>query len=239
MTNIEKMLVAAHSIRQQYDGFLLRATVPDSDRERAASHLCMTIAEQFAATLCLIENGFSSHSPIIIRSMIEGLADLTILMEDASHLDQMAYESTRSNAAIFEKAAANPKRRSDAIPAAVIKAAATAASVERDQLKDKGFRPQKMEDKLEKAGLGMSFVSYKMLCGFAHNDLMTLETRHRGTHPRHHYEAPPSVTIGMLNVAFSLFTEAIALLPSFSDTNLDELLAVRYEMDGTWQNCVA
>lgn len=109
MPDIPKMLVAADSIKQQYDGFLLRAKVADTELGRAAAHLCMTIAELFDATTCLIENGFSSHSPIMVRSMLEGMADLNILVEDATHLDHMAYESARSNTNIFERIAAYPE----------------------------------------------------------------------------------------------------------------------------------
>lgn len=91
--------------------------------------------------------------------------------------------------------------------------------MERDYLKGKGFRPQKIEDKLKKAGLGESYASYRLLCGYAHNDLTTLNVRHSEQHLRYHHEAPPSVTSGMLQIAFRLLTEAVALLPKFSNTN--------------------
>ncbi|WP_426191230.1 DUF5677 domain-containing protein [Massilia sp. DWR3-1-1] len=239
MPDIQKMLVAAGSVKQQYDEFILRAKVTKTEQARAAAHLCLTICELFDATTCLIENGFSSHSPILVRSMLEGMADLSILVEDATHLDQIAFESAKSTANTFERIAAYPDMQDHSVSADTVKAAAAASVLERDLLKEKGFRTQKIEDKLMKAGLGESYASYRLLCGYAHNDLTTLSVRHSGPDLRYHHEAPDSVTSGMLQIAFRLLTEAVALLPKFSNIQADELIAARIGMDDEWTNAAA
>ena len=67
MPNIPVMLATAHEIKVQIDGLLLRMHVQDSGEHRVAAVLCLTIAEQFAAVLHLIEGGFSFHVPVMVR----------------------------------------------------------------------------------------------------------------------------------------------------------------------------
>ena len=57
MPNIPAMLAAAHDIKAQLDALLLRGRVQDSGEHRVAATQCLTIAEQFSATLHLIEGG--------------------------------------------------------------------------------------------------------------------------------------------------------------------------------------
>jgi hypothetical protein len=234
MPDIQKMLVAAGRIKEQYDGFLLRAKVTQTEQSRAAAHLCLTICELFDATKCLIENGFSSHSPILVRSMMEGMADLHLVVTDETHLDQMAFESARSNASTFKRMAAYTEKPDGSLSTDALEAAATASAIERDMLKEKGFKKQKIEQKLTKAGLGDAYSSYQLLCGYAHNDLTTLSVRHSGPDLRYHHEAASGVTSGMLTIAFRLLTEAVALLPHFSNIRTDELLTARIGMDDEW-----
>lgn len=239
MPDIQKMLSIAGSIKQHYDEFILRAKVTQTDQARAAAHLCLTICELFDAAMCLIENGFSSHSPILIRSMLEGMADLHLVVANETHLDQMAFESASSNANTFKKMAAFVERPEGTLPTDALEAAASASAMERDLLKARGFKKQTIEDKLTKAGLGDAYSSYKLLCGYAHNDFTTLQVRHSGPDLRYHYEAPLGVTAGMLTVAVRVLTEAVALLPDFSNIQADELLIARVGMDETWATASA
>lgn len=239
MPDIPKMLLAAGSIKQHCDTFILRAKVADSEVARAAAHLCLTIAEQFDATTCLIENQMSSHSPIMVRSMLEGMADLYILVDDATHLDQMAYDSARTGAKTYERIATFAEMQNNKSAFTSIQAAAALSVMERDRLKKNGFRPQKIEDKLTKAGLGDTYASYLLLCGYSHNDLQTLNARHSGPHLRYHHEAPTSLTTGMLTIAIRLMTEAVVLLPKFSDIPEDEMVAARVQMDSAWAAALA
>ena len=239
MPDIQKMLLAAGLIKQHCDTFILRAKVTDSEVARAAAHLCLTIAEQFDATTCLIENQMSSHAPIMVRPMLEGMADLYILVDDATHLDQMAYDSARSGAKSYELMATFAEMQDDRGAFASIQAAAALSVMERDRLKKDGLRPQKIEDKLTKAGLGDSYASYLLLCGYSHNDLQTLHVRHAGRHLRYHHEAPTSLTTGMLTIAIRLMTEAVVLLPKFSDIPEEEMVAARVQMDSAWAAALA
>ena len=96
MPNITSMLVAAHDIKAQLDVLLLRGRVQDSGEHRVAATLCLTIAEQFAATLHLIEGGFSSHAPVMVRSMLEGHANLLNVVKDSTFVEQIRYDNARA-----------------------------------------------------------------------------------------------------------------------------------------------
>lgn len=235
MPDIAKMLVAAHMIKQRYDDeFILRAKVTQTDQARAAAHLCLTICELFAATTCLIEKGFSSHSPVFVRSMLEGMADLHLVVTDETHLDQMAFESAKSNAGTFERMASFTDRPEGTLSTETLEAVAAVSAIERDRLKKKGCKKQTMEEKLTKVGLANIYSSYRLLCGFTHNDLTTLRVRHSGPYLRYHHEATPAVASGMLQIAFMLLTEAVALLPDFSDIRADDFHRTRIQMDKAW-----
>lgn len=240
MPNIQRMLSAAGSIKQRYDDeFVLRATVRQTDQARAAAYLCLTICELFDATICLIENGFSSHSPILIRTMMEGMADLYLVVTDATHLDKMTFASAKSSTSSFNRMASFTERPEGTLPTDVLEAFAAASASELERLKRKGVQKQTIEEKLTKAGLGDAYSSYQLLCGYAHNDLKTLHGRHAGPDLRYHHEASPGVTFGMLTIAFNLLTEAVAVLPDFSNIPADELLSARKVMDAEWAKVTA
>jgi hypothetical protein len=239
MPDLQKMLTAGRSIVQKYNVVLIQATVTETVQGQAAFLLCMTIAEQFNATLCLIQNGFASHSPVMVRSMLEGMADLNILVSDPSHYEQMRYVSAKEHSTIFEGFAILPETQHGNFPARM-KASAAVSTTERDELKAKklGVR-QTAEEKFIKAGLGTAYPTYKLLCGFAHNDLTTLVVRHSGSQLRLNHQPQTRATIGILNTAFRLLTEAVALLPEFSDTQANELINARIDMDDEWAEASA
>src|SRR5689334_16428702 len=109
MPNIPKMIDATHAIKVHVDKALLRARVHDNGESRIAATLCLTIAEQFSAVVSLVESGFSSHAPIIVRSMLEGLANLLILIHDSTYVDQLRFENARNDVILFDEYAADPE----------------------------------------------------------------------------------------------------------------------------------
>ncbi|WP_129527142.1 DUF5677 domain-containing protein [Achromobacter agilis] len=91
----------AHNIKAQLDVLLLQGRVQDSGEHRVAATLCLTIAEQFAATLHLIDGGFSSHAPVMVRSMLEGYANLLNVVSDPAFVDQIRYDNARADVVLF------------------------------------------------------------------------------------------------------------------------------------------
>ena len=89
MPDIPQLLAEADAAKLRLDGLLFRVNVQDSGEARVAATLCLTIAEQFAGVLHLVRGGFSSHAPILVRSMLEGLADLLNFSGRRRWVDQL------------------------------------------------------------------------------------------------------------------------------------------------------
>jgi hypothetical protein len=85
--------------RRRIDALLLRANVQDSGEARVSATFLLTIAEQFAAMAYLVEGKFSTHAPILVRSMLDELADLRnlpIILAISINLNSRTREATSS-----------------------------------------------------------------------------------------------------------------------------------------------
>jgi hypothetical protein len=234
MADIPKLLAAAHEVKRLYDEVLMRANVQDSGEARISATLCLTIAEQFGAMLCLTDGGFSSHAPILVRSMLEGLANLINLVNDANYLDQIRYENARSDVILFDEYAADPEMQNDKEAIATLANWKSKAQPIRDELAGKGFKKQDVIAKFKKANILPNYVAYRVFCSFAHNQLTTLLARHAGEFLHYHYEAPAAMTASTLTVAVSILSQAINMLPSFTNITSDELKIVIDIADANW-----
>ena len=234
MADIPKMLTAAHEIKCQYDIVLMRANVQDSGEARVSASLCLTIAEQFAAILCLAERGFSSHAPILVRSMLEGLANLINLANDPNYLEQIRYENARSDVILFDEYASDPDIQKDHEAIATLARWKDKAKPVRDELADRGFKNVDVKEKFKRANISQNYVAYRVFCSFAHNQLTTLLARHGGKFIHYHYEAPVSMTASTLTVAVSILSRALDMLPSFTDISASELKTVIGTADANW-----
>jgi hypothetical protein len=219
MPDLPKMITAAHAAKKRFDEILRRVRVQDSGEARVSATLCLTISEQFAAALHLIQGGYSTHAPVIVRSMLEGLADLLNLVKDANYLDQMRFENARADVILFEEFAADPEMQEDKEAIAALTAWKAKAQPIRDELRAKGIKPQGIVDQFKQAGMAQNYVAYRVLCSFSHNQLTTLLARHAaGTFElRYHHEAPEETTASTLTVALSVLCRAIDTLPLFTD----------------------
>lgn len=103
MTKPELARAAAATILNSFEDPLGRANVADSGEARIGASLTLTIFEQFRSARCLVDAGYGSHAAGPIRSMLEGVADLLILSNDADYLDQLRYENARNNVALFNE----------------------------------------------------------------------------------------------------------------------------------------
>ena len=148
MPKLDKILKAARRAKERIDALLLRARVQDSGEARVSATFLLTIAEQFAAMAYLVEGKFSTHAPILVRSMLDELADLRNLADDPNYLDQLKFEDARSNVLMVDDFAADPDISSD--PSARAKLAQWRQEYQPicDTLKSQGLKPQRAMEKL-------------------------------------------------------------------------------------------
>lgn len=99
---------------------------------------------------------------------------------------------------------------------------------------NKGFKKQDVIAKFKKANILQNYVAYRVFCSFAHNQLTSLLARHAGEFLRYHYEAPTAMTASTLTVAVSIFSQAINMMPSFTDISAIELKNVIDIADANW-----
>lgn len=235
MPNIHAMLAAANDIKAQLDGLLLRGRVQDSGEHRVAATLCLTIAEQFAATLHLIEGGFSSHAPVMIRSMLEGHANLLNLVSDPAFVDQIRYDNARADVVLFTEYAADPEMQDDADAQETLARWKADAEPVRDELEAKGYGKLDVYQRFKRANILTTYVAYRVFCSFAHNQLTTLLARHADYFElRYHVEAPKELTASLLNVAVGILCQAVVTASHYTDLTDAELRQVIDAADATW-----
>lgn len=235
MPNIPAMLAAAHDIKSQLDGLLLHAQVRDSGEHRVAATLCLTVAEQFAATLQLIEGGFSAHAPVMVRSMLEGFANLLNLVADPEYVDQLRYDNARADVTLFTEYANDPGMQDDAEALETLARWRADAEPLRDALAAQGYGRLDIYERFRKANILSTYVAYRALCSFTHNQLTTLLARHVGRFElRYHAQAPEPLTAGLLNIATSILCHAVATASHYTDLTDAELQAARAAADARW-----
>lgn len=230
-----KRLAAAREVKYRIDQVILRANFQDSAEARVSASLCLTIAEQYAAAIYLISGGFSSHAPIIVRSMLEGLANLLNLVSDAGYLDQMRFENARSDVILFEEYARDPDMQDDQQAIQTLAALRDQAIPVRDELAARRFTKQDLPTKFKQAKIQQHYVAYRVFCSFAHNQLTTLLSRHAVRFDlKYHNEAPEEMTEGLLSIAVYILYRAVATFPTFSNVPEGELKQVLDEIDALW-----
>lgn len=218
MSDLLKKLAAAHEVKNHFDEMIVGSNVQDTGQARVSATLCLTISEQYAAVLCLIESQLSSHAPIIVRSMLEGLANLLNLVNDASYLDQMRFEDAHSNNVLFEECTKNPDVRDDKEAIARFSEWKAEGQPLLDELKKRGLKKQNITDKFDQAKISDCYIAYRVLCSSAHNQLTALTSRHAGKFEmRYHDDAPEENTVRVITIAMSILWQAIETLPKFTD----------------------
>lgn len=235
MPNIPTMLAAAHDIKAQLDVLLLQGRVQDSGEHRVAATLCLTIAEKFAATLHLIEGGFSSHAPVMVRSMLEGHANLLNVVSDPAFVDQIRYDNARADVVLFTEYAADPEMRDNTEAKETLARWKADAEAVRDELEAKGYGKLDVYQRFKRANILSTYVAYRVFCSFAHNQLTTLLARHADRFElRYHFEAPEAQTASLLNVAVSILCQAVITSSKYTDLSDAGLRQVIDAANATW-----
>lgn len=225
MSDLAKMLPAAHKIKNTFDAIIIGANVRNSDEARVSAALCLTILEQYAAVLHLIECKLSSHAPIVVRTMLEGLVNLHNLVSDPTYLNQMKFDDAYNSSVFFEKFAHNPYVKDDKEYIASFAAWKADGQSLLADLKAKGLKKQLIFEKFENAkSLSNCNIAYHVLCAYAHNQLTALTSRHAGDScMRYHDDAPVENIAYIIGIALEILWLAVETLPKYTDINEDEL----------------
>ncbi|MBW8364630.1 MAG: hypothetical protein K0M39_08750 [Rhizobium sp.] len=225
----------ARELINPFEVLIYRASVNDSGEARIAATLCLTIFEQFHATLCLIDNGFATHAPGPIRSMLEGLADLVNLTNQPAYLNQLHYENAAENIKLFREYAALPGQENEVTQK--LEYWKQQAEQVKHELAEKVNKGLKTRDKLDKAGLIEQYVTYRVLCGFIHPNMTSLIARHADVQPilRYRDAAAPEVITMLLDITVELLGHAVQTLPRFTDLTVDDIETAVADAKQQWE----
>lgn len=221
--------------KRLYDDLLHNATYAISTEAlRVTVALLLTISEEFAAVLCLIESHHASHCGGIVRSMIEAQADLILILRSPAHLDQMKFENARNNIALFDRYAADPSVADNPGATSLMAQWQAAYAATHAALKVRNFKTMQAEVKFQKAGLLPAYIAYKVFCGFSHNQLSTLIARHQGPTYRYHDAVPDDTISGLLGSAIIVLKTTMDLLPQLSDCTAEMVQEVGDKVENLW-----
>lgn len=236
MTPSEKYLAVARDIHASFEEELFQMEVRDSGEARVAASLVLTVLEQFGATTYLLESQWSSHAPGVVRSMLEALADLLILVDDPKHVSQMRFEAVRSDVLMFEEFAADAEMQKDANAIATLTEWRSQAVLVRDELKAKGFERKTFEQKVKAAKIQSTYVAYRTFSAFAHSHLTTLLVRHAGDRELRYCDGlPEDMKKSVLTIAMSILCQAVQTVPKFSDMRQERIDAALTAADEAWK----
>lgn len=230
---LRPILEATVKARDTFGNLAMKARVRTDEPAVIGVGLCLTIQELFASVICLMDSGLGSHAPAHARTMLEALADLRNLANDPAYLEQMRFEDAKANLKLFTGYAAIYGMPQDAIDK--LKEWSAKAQPVFDTGKAAGFKKQPIEEKLKKASLEEEYVSYGFLCGFAHNQLTAIISRHGKHHLKYLHEPPYETMVGVLGLALSIAGKAIQKLPAFSDLQEREINSLVDEVEAAWE----
>lgn len=230
--DIRDKLKLAVQARDALGNLAMKANVRTDEAAVIGVGLCLTIQELFASVICLMDNGLASHAPAHVRTMLEALADLRNLANDAAYIEQMKFDDARENLKLFDGYAGIDGMEQGAID--MLKMWSAKAQPVFDAGKAAGFKKQQIKDKLTRADLEQEYVSYGFLCGFAHNQLTAIISRHGKHHLKYLHEPPYETMVGTLGLGLSIAGKAIQKLPAFSDLREADIKTVVDQIDATW-----
>ncbi|GGP18147.1 DUF5677 domain-containing protein [Silvimonas iriomotensis] len=217
MPNLEGAIQASHEIKDAVEAVLLVTEVQDSGEARVGQCLCLTICEQYVAMLQLVDAGSATQAPILIRPMLESLADLLNLVANADYLNQLHFKAARENRETFRRYLLVPDMQDDAAALADMHRIKDEADQKYQELRALGFEQENMETTLLNAGLEHDYVAYRVLCAHTHNQFVSLLARHAGVGELRYRDQPArAVTFGFLKMATAILGRTIQTLPAYT-----------------------
>jgi hypothetical protein len=235
MPDVQKMLNRAEQLRGCVDELFGRIEVKDSDEHRVAMMLVLTIAEQYSGSLKLFRCGSSSHAPIVMRSMLEALVSLSLLVKDPKHADQMRFKDASENARLCDDYIKDLDTQQDQEMVKTLTEIKAKAEADLKELQEKGFKKKKVVDEFELAGIKDNYLAYRVYCGATHNQLTALMARHAGNPLRYREEPSERSRQAMLSCMVSMLVRAVHTLPIYTTAKEAEVAELLDGFDEDWK----
>lgn len=233
------LIADALSLKAEFDKLLGNARVRNARHHKIAGYLCLTIAEQFSATLYLVQGGYSSHAPLIVRSMLEALADMLCIVTDPNFVDQLIFDSARDDIRMFAEFSEDPEMQKNQEAMGILSTWSRKADDRLKAMKIRKIKKLSTEQRFAKAGIKPLYVAFRMYSAFAHNQLSALMGRHGEVEPsteiRYGMPVPPDFMKGMLMLSARLFITAVSQASHFTTIPTDELSRYIARSETRWR----
>ncbi|WP_244129413.1 DUF5677 domain-containing protein [Burkholderia gladioli] len=224
---VTQLLTTSGQILDDLRSLIVRSKPPKGGADRLRVGLVLTIAEQFEAALRLANAHMSTHSAVHVRSMIEALVAMKMLMSDSSYVDQMQYEKSRGERRVYEGILADPNIPEDL--KALIKKSYDVCNAQCEAFRAAGHKPKKISDDIGSAELWHLVGPYSMLCAFSHNDLAVLAFRHQGERSMvYKQDDEPQFVQAVVSTALQVLMDAtnqFGTIAQFPDNHFDSVFA--------------
>ena len=230
------LLVAADEIGTKFEALFMQASFNDSGEARISACLLLTIAELYIAVLAVLRSPAQSHAGVLIRSMLEALADLNNLVADPNYLDQMHFDNADQMLKTSQGFLDDADLRDDPEVQENMKRWRAIEQEMYDKLKSKGCKPQGPAAKFKLAKMiGEYATGYRFLCSFSHSDLNTLIARHAGDGQLRFTDTlPPETLKSLLGLAISIYARSVNTLPKYSNLSTAEVQSACDAADSIW-----
>lgn len=235
MKDIQGMFDRAERFKVDVDELFGRIEVKDSGEHRVAMMLMLTIAEQYAVALRLFQCGSSSHAPIVLRSMLEALVSLNLLVKDPKHADQMRFKDASENVRLCDDYINDLDMQQDKEMVELLTKLKAEAENDFKELRAKGFKKKHIADEFELAGIKDNYLAYRVYCGATHNQLTALMARHAGNPLRYNEEPPESSREAILSCMVTMLVRAVHTLPTYTTAKEAEVTELVDGADEDWK----
>lgn len=149
-------------------------------RQRNVVALYGSMIELTGSLIILVENKLITGVPVLLRSILEAHIDLHNLAENATYGYSLELSYIKEWLKILQEAKAGKNEYLISISSAPsLDASISDWQKKKQQLEAKGYRPLRIEQKFQRAGMEKEYRSiYNSLCADAHNNLRSLIDRH-------------------------------------------------------------
>ncbi len=233
----KELLSAADEIGAIFEGLLEKTQVNDSGEARVSVCLCLTIAEGYVAVLAVLNSHAQSHAPILIRSMHEALADLTILVETPNHVDQMKFDNAWQMLKIFLGFQDDSELKANLEAQETLKNWTEKEQATFTELRAKGYKRLQISAKFKTAKMiGEYVTSYGFLCSITHNNFTNLIARHgRVGYLGFTEPIPDAMLKSLLSISINIYGRAVKTLPKSTNLSEDEVTAAINAVEAIWE----
>lgn len=218
------MFAGFRTCLHNYEQLLNGIEVLDITEAPIAACLILTGLEQFGAALLLSEQGYTSHAPSHIRSLLEGHINLELLARDPENADQLRYESARKDRTFLREYRASPEIQGAPDIAAQVDAMLANAEQTLTRLEPLNLQARNTLQTFQEAGKAELYLAFRQLSSFVHPSLRALTARHRDDESLIYKRPLPDETvISHLAIGLTLLFMMMERLPEFTNVTIEDL----------------